>query len=53
MRVIDLAKATLVCGGTSYVAYAVPVFAQAVLIGALSVLWVFYLRELVLRLRSH
>ncbi len=39
MRVSDLLKATVICGGIAFVVYSVPVVSQAVVIGLLALLW--------------
>jgi hypothetical protein len=45
MTVLDLAKATLVCGGLAFLIYNFPVLGQIVLIGFLSILWLLYARK--------
>ena len=39
MRISDLIKATLVCGGIAFMVYTFPVISQVVIIGLLSLLW--------------
>jgi len=51
MTAIDLAKATLVCGGIAYFAYSIPVVSQAITIAILCLLWLSYLYRTVSRLR--
>jgi hypothetical protein len=45
MTILDLAKATLVCGVLAFLIYSVPVLGQIVLIGFLSILWLLYARK--------
>ena len=40
MRLSDLVKATLVCGGVSFMVYSFPVVSQVAIIGLLSLLWI-------------
>ena len=42
MNMLDLVKATVVCGGVAYLIYSFPVVGQVLLIGFLSVLWLMY-----------
>ena len=42
MNLLDLVKATVTCGGISFVVYSFPVVSQAAIIGALAVLWLSY-----------
>ena len=42
MNVLDLAKATVICGGIAFLIYSFPVVSQAVIIGLLSLLWLSY-----------
>jgi hypothetical protein len=42
MSMLDLAKATLVCGGVAFVVYSYPVVVQIAGIGLLSLLWLAY-----------
>jgi hypothetical protein len=53
MTILDLAKATLVCGGLAFLIYSVPVVGQIVLIGFLSVLWLLYARKTIRTIRRH
>jgi hypothetical protein len=39
MNILDLTKATVLCGGVAFLIYTFPVVAQALLIGGLSLLW--------------
>lgn len=51
MSIFDLAKATLVCGGTAFLIYSFPVVGQILVIGFLSLLWLLYAREAIHSLR--
>lgn len=42
MNVLDLIKATLICGLTAFLIYSYPVVGQVVIIGLLSLLWLAY-----------
>ena len=37
---IDLIKATLICGGIAFLIYSFPVISQAFIIGLLTLLWI-------------
>jgi len=50
MTILDLIKATLVCGSTSFVIYSFPVVGQVLAIGLLSVLWLLYAYQVAARL---
>jgi hypothetical protein len=39
MRLSDLLKATVICGGIAFVVYSVPLVSQAAVIGLLALLW--------------
>jgi hypothetical protein len=45
MTFLDLAKATLICGGGSFLIYSFPLLAQIVVIGCLGLLWALYARR--------
>jgi hypothetical protein len=45
MTILDLAKATLVCGGGSFLIFRFPVLGQIVMIGVLGLLWLLYARK--------
>jgi hypothetical protein len=47
MSLFDLAKATVVCGGVSFLVYTFPAISQAVIIGLLTVVWLSYARTLI------
>jgi hypothetical protein len=51
MTVLDLAKATLGCGGGAFVIYSFPVVEQVLVIGTLTLLWLLYARKTVEHLR--
>jgi hypothetical protein len=51
MTVVDLAKATLVCGGGSFLIYSYPVLGQILVIAVLSLFWLAYARSVLGRLR--
>jgi hypothetical protein len=42
MTVLDLIKATIICGVLAFVIYSFPVVGQIMLIGFLGVLWLLY-----------
>jgi len=41
MRLLDLIKATMVCGLVSFLVYSFPVLAQSLIIGFLGLMWLF------------
>jgi hypothetical protein len=45
MSILDLIKATLICGAFAYLIYSFPLLGQIVLIGLLSLLWLSYARK--------
>jgi hypothetical protein len=47
MNILDLMKATVVCGGVAYLIYSFPVIGQILGIGALSLVWLVYARQTV------
>jgi uncharacterized membrane protein YesL len=51
MNMLDLVKATVVCGGVAFLIYSFPLVGQIVLIGFLSVLWLMYAYRAVEHLR--
>jgi hypothetical protein len=53
MVILDLIKATCVCGGTSFLVYTFPVIGQALTICILALLWLLYARQTVTQLRKH
>lgn len=42
MNVLDLLKATIVCGLSAFLTYSFPVVGQVLIIGLLSLLWLTY-----------
>jgi hypothetical protein len=51
MDVLDLIKATIVCGIIAFLCYSYPVLGQAVIIGALALVWLGYVHRAVAKLR--
>lgn len=51
MSIVDLIKATLVCGAIAFVIYSFPVVGQVVVIGFLSLLWLLYAHNTIAHLR--
>jgi hypothetical protein len=51
MTILDLIKATVVCGAISFLIYSYPVVGQIVLIGFLSLLWLAYAHKTLASLR--
>jgi hypothetical protein len=51
MSILDLIKATLVCGAIAFLIYSYPVIGQVVLIGFLSLLWLLYAHRTIMGLR--
>ena len=51
MSVLDLIKATIVCGGVAFLFYSFPVLGQILAITVLSLLWLSYARKTILSLR--
>ena len=51
MDLLDLLKATVVCGALAYLCYTIPVVGQAMVIGLLALLWLGYAHGTILRLR--
>ena len=51
MSILDLIKATLVCGAIAFLIYSYPVLGQIVLIGFLSLLWLLYAHKTIAHLR--
>jgi len=50
MNVLDLVKATLICGLTAFLIYTYPVVSQALIIGGLTLLWLSYAHRTLARL---
>lgn len=51
MNVLDLTKATVICGGVAFLFYSFPVLGQILAIGVLSMLWLSYARKVIASLR--
>jgi len=51
MDLVDLIKATLLCGAMAFVCYSFPVVGQAMIIGCLALIWLGYVRATIMRLR--
>ena len=51
MNVLDLIKATVVCGGVAFLFYNFPILGQILAITFLSLLWLSYARKTVLAFR--
>ncbi len=51
MSLLDLAKATVVCGAVAFLFYSYPVVGQILAITFLSLLWLSYARKTVINLR--
>jgi hypothetical protein len=52
MSVLDLFKATVICGLVAFLFYSYPILGQVLIIALLSLLWLSYLRKTVLTLRQ-
>jgi hypothetical protein len=51
MSILDLIKATVVCGGVAFLIYSFPALAQGIIIAFLSLLWLSYAHKTVVRMR--
>ena len=51
MTILDLIKATVVCGAIAFLIYSYPILGQIVLIGFLSLLWLLYAHKTITHLR--
>jgi hypothetical protein len=51
MTIVDLIKATAICGVIAFLIYSYPLIGQVLLIGFLALLWLSYARQTILRLR--
>jgi hypothetical protein len=51
MTILDLIKATVVCGVIAFLIYSYPIVGQIVLIGFLGLLWLLYVRQTIASLR--
>ncbi len=45
MTIVDLSKATVICGLLAFVIYSFPVVGQVLIIGLLALLWLSYARK--------
>lgn len=52
MSLLDLIKATIVCGGVAFLFYSYPILGQIMAITLLSLLWLSYARKTLIRVRS-
>ncbi len=50
MTILDLTKATVICGAFAFLIYTYPVLGQVVLIAFLSLLWLAYAHKTIARL---
>ena len=50
MTILDLMKATLICGAFAYLIYSFPLLGQIVLISFVGLLWLSYARKTIARL---
>lgn len=53
MGIVDLTKATVVCGGGSALVYSFPVVGQVLVISLLALLWLFYARATFISIKRH
>ncbi len=51
MSILDLIKATVICGVIAFLTYSYPIVGQIVLIGFLGFLWLLYARKTIATLR--
>jgi hypothetical protein len=51
MKLLDLTKATVVCGSIAFLIYSFPVLGQIVVIGFLGLLWLLYAYRTLAHLR--
>ena len=51
MSLLDLAKATILCGAVAFLFYSFPILGQILAIAFLSVLWLSYLRKTIQNLQ--
>lgn len=52
MSVLDLLKATVVCGGVAFLFFSYPILGQIMAIAILSLLWLSYARKALVRPRG-
>ncbi len=50
MNILDLIKATVICGAVAFLIYTFPILGQIVLIGFLSLLWLLYAHKAIAHL---
>jgi hypothetical protein len=53
MTILDLAKATVVCGSVAFLTYSYPILSQVMVIGSLCLLWLLYAHRTLACLRRH
>jgi hypothetical protein len=51
MDVLDLIKATIVCGLVAFLCYSFPALGQGIIIGFLGLVWLAYARKVVIKLK--
>lgn len=51
MSVLDLTKATVICGGVAFLFYSFPILGQILVIALLTLLWLSYARKTILTFR--
>ena len=51
MSILDLIKATVICGAVAFLIYSYPIVGQIVLIGFLGLLWLSYARKTIVGFR--
>ncbi|HVV72334.1 MAG TPA: hypothetical protein VHI52_12690 [Verrucomicrobiae bacterium] len=51
MNVLDLTKATVVCGGLAFLIYSFPLISQVMFIGLLSLAWLLYVHRTITSMR--
>jgi uncharacterized membrane protein YesL len=51
MNMLDLIKATIICGACAFLIYTFPVVGQVLVIGLLSLLWLSYAHQTIANLR--
>jgi hypothetical protein len=52
MNLLDLAKATVLCGLIAFFFFNYPILGQILAIATMSILWLSYLRKTIITLRS-
>jgi hypothetical protein len=51
MSILDLTKATVICGGVAFLIYSFPLLSQILTIGLLGVLWLSYAHRTIINWR--